>query len=422
MSKKIEIFVYQLLTIFITLLPIALISGPFLSDLLISLSSIIFIFYCLYFKNFKYFNNNFFKFFIIFYLICLFSSLLSDFKLISTFKSVFYFRFGVFAVAFHFVLSKNKKLIRFLFFSLFFCFLILIIDGFFQYINNENILGFPKHEIRLSSLFGDELIYGSYLIRLLPMLIALFFLTKFSKKNYIVLLFFTFILLTFFAIFLSGERASFFLSILFLIYLMVMINKFSKYLFLFISILVFSISIISSYDDRIKTRMFSYTASQLGFDKESGSGISTIYKGHFLIAKDLFLSHKLFGVGPKNYRQHCYNDKKYSVPPYVCTTHPHNTYVQLLAETGSLGFLMIFSLFIIFSVNSAKHIYKKLFKKMEFYNFPKICIMGSILITLWPLTTSGSFFNNYINIFYFFPIGIFLYLADDTKNSYDLKI
>ena len=47
MDKKIDTFVKQSLTIFIILLPIALITGPFLSDLIISLCSIIFIFYCI---------------------------------------------------------------------------------------------------------------------------------------------------------------------------------------------------------------------------------------------------------------------------------------------------------------------------------------------------------------------------------------
>jgi len=78
---------------------------------------------------------------------------------------------------------------------------------------------------------------------------------------------------------------------------------------------------------------------------------------------------------------------------------------------------MIFSLFIIFSINSIKHIYLRLFKNIELYNFPKICLMASVLITLWPLTTSGSFFNNYINIFYFFPVGILLYQNEKTKIS-----
>jgi O-antigen ligase len=415
MDKKIDTFVKQSLTIFIILLPIALITGPFLSDLIISLCSIIFIFYCIYFKNFKYFNNNFFKFFLIFYLLCLVSALLSDFKLISSLKSFFYFRFGVFAIAFYFVLTANQKLIKLLFISLFLCFLILILDGFFEYITGANILGNPKHhELRLSSFFGDELIYGSYLVRLLPILIALFFLTKFSKQNNAIFLFFLLVLFTLLAIFLSGERASFFLSILLVVYLIIMINKFSKYFFLCLSSLLILISISAP---QIKYRMFDHTMVQLGLDKKSDSVISPVYKGHFLIAKELFKSNKFIGVGPKNYRQYCYKNEKFHKPPYACTTHPHNSYIQLLAETGFLGFLIIFSLFIFFSISSIKHIYLRLFRNIELYNFPTICLMASVLITLWPLTTSGSIFNNYINIFYFFPVGILLYQSEKTKIS-----
>ena len=58
--------------------------------------------------------------------------------------------------------------------------------------------------------------------------------------------------------------------------------------------------------------MFDLTMVQLGLDKKSDSGISPIYKGHFLIAEELFKSNKFIGVGPKNYRQHCYNNEKYT--------------------------------------------------------------------------------------------------------------
>ena len=421
MNKHINLYIKYSLTFFIVLLPAALISGPFLSDLFISLSSIIFIFYCLYFKDFKYFDNNFFKYFIIFYLLCLFSSLLSDYKLISSIKTFFYFRFGVFALAFYFALSINKNLIKYLFISLFLCFLILVLDGFFQYITGVNLIGFPKHSVRLSSFFGDEFIYGSYLSRLMPTLISLFFLSNFSKKKDSIFLFWFLIIFTVLAIFLSAERAAFFLSILSFIYLIIMLNRFSKYFLLIFFIFSSFILITVSQNNEIKLRMLDLTKTQLGLDKEKTTKISPIYKGHFLIAKDLFLSNKLIGVGPKNYRQHCSNNKKYSKPPYICTTHPHNTYIQLLAETGITGFLMIFFLFILLSFTSAKYIYFSLFKKKEILSLPKICLMSSMLITLWPFVSTGSFFNNYINIIYFFPIGIFLWLNEKTKISHNLK-
>jgi len=206
------------------------------------------------------------------------SSLFSEFKLVSSIKSILYLRFGIFAIAFYFVLSINEKIIKYLFFSLFLSFLTLILDGYFQYFTGYNITGMPMNGVRLSSFFGDELIYGSYLVRLLPILMALFFLTKFSKNYFLILIFFFFILTIFLAIFLSGERASFFLSIFFLMYIIFMVNKFSKYLFLcFVSllILIFTASVLNS---KIKTRMFNFTLSQLGISQSTDSGFSPIYK------------------------------------------------------------------------------------------------------------------------------------------------
>ena len=51
----------------IYLLPFALITGPFLPDLIVVLCSCFFLIYCLRLRLFKYFNNNFFKIFLLFY-------------------------------------------------------------------------------------------------------------------------------------------------------------------------------------------------------------------------------------------------------------------------------------------------------------------------------------------------------------------
>ena len=47
-------------------------------------------------------------------------------------------------------------------------------------------------------------------------------------------------------------------------------------------------------------------------------------------------------------------------------------------------------------------------KKYLFNDF-QICIVASILITIGPLAPSGNFFNNWLSIIYYYPVGFFLW-------------
>ena len=71
------------------------------------------------------------------------------------------------------------------------------------------------------------------------------------------------------------------------------------------------------------------------------------HQGHFTSAYKIFLDNPIFGVGIKNFRYECQKPQYKDI--YSCTTHPHNTYMQLLAETGIIGFLFIFTIFIFLS-------------------------------------------------------------------------
>ena len=66
------------------------------------------------------------------------------------------------------------------------------------------------HVNRVSSFFGNELIMGSYLSRLFPLLFAIFVLRKNNnfEKYLISILFISIDIL----VYISGERTSFFLS------------------------------------------------------------------------------------------------------------------------------------------------------------------------------------------------------------------
>ena len=103
------------------------------------------------------------------------------------------------------------KILKYFFYVLFFTFFLLVGDGFLQYLTGKNILGFEIVEAnRISSFFHDELILGSYLSRLLPLLFGLFILLKFSLNRKVQILIFPLFILTEVLVFLSGERTSFF--------------------------------------------------------------------------------------------------------------------------------------------------------------------------------------------------------------------
>ena len=95
---------------------------------------------------------------------------------------------------------------------------------------------------------------------------------------------------------------------------------------------------------------------------------------------------------------------------YGCFTHPHNNYMQLLAETGIIGFTFIIIIFLIICSKFIKHFYNVLLKNdKNILDNHLLCFYLSIFITLIPFIPSGNLFNNWLSIIYFFPVGFIIY-------------
>ena len=406
----------------IVLLPALLISGPFLSDLGISIVSILFLTNSIKNKLFKYYNNIYFKIFLLFCLILILSSLLSKNIIISLKNSLFYFRFGIFSLCFWFLIEKDKRILNYVFYSIVICFSLLIIDGYTQYFSGKNLFGVEMYrDFRVSSFFGSELILGSYLSRFFPILFALFIFVdqQFIKKNKKLLFLVTVIfILTEGLILLSGERLALFFMNLSAVFIILMIKNYRTYRFwtyvgslLLILILIFVFPITKQ---RIIDQTFNdFTRNNSGEDK-----IYIFSKPHndmYISAIRIFSDNKFFGVGPRQFRNEC---KNYPVSEYSCDTHPHNTYIELLSESGIFAFLIVFVTFLIIIFLSIKQFFLKLSKKKKtYFNDFELCLISAIIISLWPFSPSGSFFNNWMSIVYYFPVGIFLWQRSINKKE-----
>ena len=80
----------------------------------------------------------------------------------------------------------------------------------------------------------------------------------------------------------------------------------------------------------------------------------------------MFEDSKLFGKGPNMFRKLC-DDPKYNSGPKSCSTHPHNYYIQLLGETGIIGFLLLFSVYLIIIFELIRQFFHVYIKKTIFF-------------------------------------------------------
>ena len=127
-TNKSQYFINSLTFLF-CLIPFALLTGPFLPDLIISIVGVIFLIISISKKQYKYYRNNFVYLFVSFWVYLIISSLISDFQTFSLQSSLVYFRFGVFALATWFLLDHSKYFGKFflLHYSLLFYLLFLMV-------------------------------------------------------------------------------------------------------------------------------------------------------------------------------------------------------------------------------------------------------------------------------------------------------
>jgi O-antigen ligase len=418
----------------IYLIPFSLISGPFFPDLLMTISIFYFIYLSFKKKNFIYFKNKFNYFFLLFFSSISISTLLSQNIFISFESTIPFLRLIFFCMVINlFYFSDDNFFQKYKYFFII-TILIIFFDSIFQYYFGFNVFLFEYHGDNLTSFFKDEKILGSFISRILPVMLALIFFKNkhflpILKNKLMLLLLFN---LSIFIIFLSDERVSLVNFFIFLT-LIFSFNIFGLRKILFFNFFIFLLMIFTFNNNFLDLKVFDKTIKYSGY----GSGKIFIFSDHhhlhYITAFKIFKDNKFFGSGPKQFRYLCDNDNYLSLPSDIysdkyisklsapelsrlnslnsCATHPHHTFIQLLSETGLSGFLI----FLFFYISLIVYMFK-INKKSSNYE-TKMILIFTILINFSPLMPSGNFFNNYLSIIYFIPISILYSLI--LKEYYD---
>ena len=407
------------LSILFISIPFLLITGPFLPDLSLVIITLSLLVISLYKKEFIIFSNIYIKFFIII-CICLTLVSISTLNITSIKSSIFYFRFGLFVLFASFILNNNQNIFKNLLYIFLIIYSFLFIDTLYQYFFHKNIFGFV-HEygsnFRITSFFGDDEVLGSYTARFFPLLMFLIIYNSsfdLSKKYFFIIT--LTVVVAFTIVLLSGERTSIGLFILSFLFIFFSSNNFRKIFIIPLIIIIVVFVSVLSLSEKVKNRVITQTMNQMGLNSGSERLIlfSKTYEGHYLISYNMFKEKPLVGHGAKMFRFYCSKEENF-IDHNACTTHPHNFYAQMLAETGIFGFIILMGIFISTCYFFVKNIYFQIYKKRQLITDQSICLLSFYFMTLFPLLPSGNFFNNWLSIIIYYPLSFLIYSINSKK-------
>ena len=165
----------------------------------------------------------------------------------------------------------------------------------------------------------------------------------------------------------SGERTSFFFLNLSTVFIIVLIKEYQKFRLVTFIVAMFFVVILSLNSSSLTQRMFVTPAKNMGIIENSNQKtiFTPVHDSHLRTAYKMFQDKPIFGHGPKMFRIKCSNSK-YSTGQKPCSTHPHNFYIQLLAETGIVGFIFLLSAICYVLYSALKQIKTILFKQRRY--------------------------------------------------------
>jgi O-antigen ligase len=371
------------------------------------------------------------KIFFLFFFAVFFSTILSFIKsiyfstyehydLVKLLKSIGFFRF-YFLLLLIFILNKYNVLnFKYFFISSALFSIVLSLDIIFQYYVGFDLIGFKSFGVYNSGFFGDELVAGSFITKFsifsIFLISFIFKNKKFLKLTFIILA----VCILGLGTLLSGNRMPVILFLFGLFLIFFFKNNIKKTILFSILPLSIVFSFVSSFDRDVEMQFLRFHGNskiiltkflnstinknsqiiyqkvskpnqkyegfpQNFFSRHSGSTHNPMFKA----AIDVWKKNKILGNGIKSFRKDC---KK--IPLHtgrLCSNHPHNYYIEILLETGIVGFLFFLAILTIFAVFIFRNF--KLLNESSLGNLILLTSTITLIIEIFPIKSTGSIFS-----------------------------
>ena len=142
--------------------------------------------------------------------------------------------------------------------------------------------------------------------------------------------------------------------------------------------------------------------------------LKTIKSGHayvFSSAIKVWKNNIYFGVGIKNYVNNCTKVKN-----SLCSTHPHNYYLDIATSGGTVSLILIFTIVILIIKEITKIILKNKNENMDLSFLYSLVIC--FIIIFFPIRSSGGFFTTSNASYNFFILSLLISEIDRIKILY----
>ena len=316
---------------------------------------------------------------------------------LSYMQAVPWLRFLLFAVALE-VWVLNAVWIRRLVISATGMLIFVAVDAWWQYFTGFDFFQHPRPgATRLTGPF-DDLRVGIYLVKLMFPAFLGFAAWHIGKKVGLGFKLFLGIsvLVVIGAVFVSGERTAF-LLLMFGLFLAAVLQK-GALRAAVVGVLILGavgIGVVSMADRAMLERQSTSVVTTLSTFRDSPYG--ELWRSALLLGSE----RPWTGVGMKNFRVAC-KDPHIGLPADVmgrCGTHPHNLYLEWFAESGVPGLI----LFLLMLAALAKHLWQGW--QMEYSRVWMVGPVIAVIIQLWPIATTASFFSNWSGALMWLAIG-----------------